>query len=55
MTWLERGKVFCSLLYGGLLGSVLKGIIVSVCVQTGWLSSWYRVMAIEFQAELIRG
>lgn len=51
----EEEKWFCSLLYGVLLGSVLKGIIASICVQTGWLSSWYKVMAVEFHAELLKG
>lgn len=37
-----------------LLESVLKGVVVSGCVQTDWHSSRYKVMAIEFPAELFK-
>lgn len=45
------GKVIGSLLYGALMGSVLKGIIVFMCVQTGW----HKVMAVGFHTELLKG
>lgn len=38
-----------------LLGSVLKGETVSGCVQRDWLSSQYKVMTIEFPAEVLKG
>lgn len=53
----ERGgnKITCHLVSDVLLGSVLKGLTVCGCVQIGWLSSWYKVMAIEFPGELLKG
>lgn len=53
----ERGgrNIICYLISDVLLGTVLKGVTVSGCVQISWLSSSYKVMAIEFLAELLKG
>lgn len=51
----EGRKIICHLISDVLLGSVLKDIIVSGCVQTDQLSSHYKVMTIEFPAEPLKG